>query len=555
MKLINKSWVALLVVGFFASCDLDLQDDPNAVTPDNASVELLMNNVFIEFAETCNEMTFATQEYVRLTAMDGSPFYDNNLGPESFDFLWSQAYSTLLPDMEVVIRNSEAAGVTTYSGVAKVMKAYLLFALVDMFGDVPYSTALQGTDQLSPTLDDDEDVYAEALATLESAIADLSDPKGSAIKNDLYYGGNTEKWLKLANTLKLRYYVITRHVTPGALDAINAYANDLTTIITANADDFQFQYGSNRENPDSRHPYYTDGYENGGPSWYQSNYRMWTMFGEKNVEDPRLRYYYYRQDCDETDEDAFTLQCQAQPYPFHWPAGWPYCTASGDFGDPLLLYGGSWGRDQGDNSGIPPDDLKRTAFGIYPCGGKFDNDDCRDVSRSGTDGLKGRGIEPIVLACNVHFYFAEAKLVGGDNASARSFLESGIRLSIQKVLDFGASDAGSSDLVPSQGEVNAYVAEVLSLYDAAASTDDKLDVIMKEAWLANQGQGLEAYNGYRRTCKPSGMQLSLEVNPGPFPRTLWYPASVVNRNENIDQKPDLTGKVFWDANPNGCELQ
>lgn len=547
MKLINKSWVALLVVAFLAACDLDLQDNPNAVTPDNAQTDLVLNNVFIEFAQTCNEMTGVTMDYTRLSPMTGSPFYENAYGPESFDFLWSQAYSTLIPDMDLVIKNSDQAGTTVPAGVTRILKAYLLFSLVDMFGDVPLSEA-NTPGILSPKLDNDEDVYATALALLDQAVANLSAPSGT-LKWDPYYGGNVSKWLKLAKTLKFRYYLTTRLVTPGALDAINA--TDPSTIITSNADDFTFKYGSNRENPDSRHPYYTDGYENGGPGWYQSNYRMWTMFGEKNVEDPRLRYYYYRQDCDETNEDFFTLGCQAQPYPFHWPAGWPYCTASGDYGDPLQLYGGYWGRDHGDNSGIPPDDLKRTAWGIYPCGGKFDNDDCRDVSRAGADGLKGAGIEPIVLACNVHFMYSEAKWAAGDLAGAKTFLESGVRLSIQKVLDFGAADAGSSPLVPSAGEVDGYVAEVLALYDAA-DVDGKLDVIMKEAWLAMQSQGVEALNAYRRTCKPTGMQWSLDANPGPFPRSMWYPASFVNRNENVDQKPNLTGKVFWDAA--GCEL-
>jgi hypothetical protein len=78
---------------------------------------------------------------------------------------------------------------------------------------------------------------------------------------------------------------------------------------------------------------------------------------------------------------------------------------------------------------------------------------------------------------------------------------------------------------------------------------------MKEYWLASHANGIEAYNGYRRTCKPTGMQLSLEASPGAFPRSFWYPASFVNRNENVEQKGNVEGKVFWDANPAGCTLQ
>ncbi len=554
MKFKYKIWASLLVVGLFSACDLDLLDDPNAVTPDNASAELLMNNVFIEFAQTVYTMTNVTQDYVRLSPMTGSELYNDAYGPEGYDFTWSQAYSTLFPDLNLVIERSTEAGITTYSGVAKVLKAYLMFSLVDMFGDIPYSDAFQGTDKLSPALDDDEAVYTAAFELLNSAIADLSDPKGAAITSDLYYNGSIPKWLKLANTLKLRYYLTTRFVNPNALTEINNLAADPTKIISLTADDFDFHYGFNREAPDSRHPYYSDGYEDGGPGWYQSNYRMWTMFGEKETEDPRIRYYYYRQDCSEDGEDFFTLGCQAQPYPFHWPEGWPFCTASSDFGDPNQEYGGYWGRDHGDDSGIPPDDLKRTAWGIYPAGGKFDNDKCGDVSHLGTDGLKGRGILPILLASNVHFMISEAKLAGGDVAAAHTSLEAGVRESIKKVMAFGAADAAGSPLIPAAAQIDAYVAEVLALYDAAADNEAKLNVIIKEAWLAMQEQGLEAYNAYRRTCKPEGMQWSLEANPGNFPRSVWYPASLVNRNENVDQKPNLDVKVFWDANPNGCIL-
>lgn len=539
-----------MVVWIVSSCDLDLLDNPNAVTPDNASVELLMNNVFIELGETFNEVVQQTSPYVRQTTMQGSKYYSFADGPESFDFLWAQLYSTMLPDINTVIDGATAAGTPGYSGVAKVIKAFVLFTLVDLFGDVPYSDALQGTDKLSPQLDDDAAVYSEALNILNSGIEDLTNtPAAYRLTNDLFYGGDPAKWLKLANTLKLRYYLNTRLVNNNALAEINTIVAG-GNYITARADDFQYNYGTNRANPDSRHPQYADGYESGGPALYLSNYMMWAMFGEKETEDPRLRYYFYRQDCDESDENTFTLPCQLYPYPFHWPDGWPFCTATSDFGDPNQEYAGYWGRDHGDDSGIPPDDLKKTAVGVYPAGGKFDADNCAQVSNGGTDGLRGAGIEPIILASYVQFMLAEAYHAGGDVAAARTALEAGVRESIGKTMAFGAADANAA-YIPTSDQINAYVDEVLAAYDGA-DNDGKLQVIMKEYWLASWGNGLEAYNGYRRTCKPAGMQLSLEASPGAFPRSFWYPASFVNRNENVDQKANVEVKVFWDAN--SCSL-
>ncbi|MGB3545707.1 MAG: hypothetical protein WBA17_01965, partial [Saprospiraceae bacterium] len=309
------------------------------------------------------------------------------------------------------------------------------------------------------------------------------------------------------------------------------------------------QYGSTRANPDSRHPYYSDGYEANGPSVYMSNYMMWFMFADKPVEDPRLRYYFYRQDCDETDEDLFTLQCVTFPYPDHYPQGLPWCTASSDFGDPLDNYGGYWGRDHGDDDGIPPDDLKRTAWGQYPVGGLYDANQCDDVSNQGVDGLRGAGIEPFLLSSFVEFLKAEAALTMGATGDPAAYLEAGMRESISKVRNFGALPAGiDPNLIPSDSIVEEYIETVMDEFNGG-DDDLKMQIIAEEFYIAAHGSGLNIYNLYRRTGKPRGFQPVREQNAGPFPRTFWYPTNYVNRNSNASQRPDLTTQVFWDTNP------
>ena len=552
MKYIVK--IFLITGLFFASgCSLleldDKLDNPNAVTPDNAEIALVMNNVMLEFVEFVDEASNQTMPYVRMTAMDGGDRYDNQDGPSSFDFLWYKAYADLMPDINLIIETADAEGFTVYAGIAKTMKAYILFTLVDLFGDIPYSEAFAGTENTSPKADPGADVYNAGLALLDAALNDMKSPVGS-VTNDLYYGSSAAAWIKLINTLKLRYYVNTKLVNQGTGSNVKSLID--AGIISEIADDFQFKYGSNRANPDSRHPYYTDGYETGGPGWYMSNYYMWLFFGEKNTEDPRLRYYFYRQDCDETNEDFFTLDCQAGPYPSHWPDGYPFCTASSQWGDPNDKYSGYWGRDHGNDDGIPPDDLKRTAWGLYPAGGKFDADNCGQVSNSGTDGGRGAGIQPIMLASWVYFMRAEAALTMNTGEDARAMLENGVRKSIEKVKGFSSISDVDPAFEPTSDQVEAYVSEVLSSFDAASSVEDKMQVVMKEYLLALHGNGIEAYNGYRRTCKPAGMQPVREAQPGPFARSFWYPASYVNRNANATQKANVAQPVFWDTNQEGC---
>ena len=546
----NKLGTLLLVLLGLTACNLFELDeflvDPVNVSPENSEVSLVMNSAQISFTTFVDEVSDETSPYVRLVAMQDGTRYQNQDSPTSFDFLWSTAYAGLIPDLDLVINQSDAGGFTFIAGAARVMKAYVLYTLVDLFGDVPYSNAQQGIENPSPVADDDEAVYLAADAILDQAISDLSSPVGS-FSSDLYYGGDDEKWLALANTLKLRRAVQTRLVNSNAASTIEDILAT-GTIIDETSEDFQWEYGTTDAAPDSRHPQYSDDYM-AAPGGYMSNYYMWLFFGEKSVLDPRLRYYFYRQDCDETNEDAFTLDCVAAPYPAHWERGYPFCTASGEQGDPSGFYSGYWGRDHGNADGIPPDGQKRTVWGLYPVGGKFDANNCASVQNNGTDGARGAGIQPIFLASFTHFLLAEAALTLDVEGDPLEYLEAGVRLSIDKVRGF-SSRAPIDSLAPDDDAVDAYVNTVANLYNAANTDGERLNVIVKEYFLALHGQGLEAYNAYRRTGKPVGLQPTEEANPGTFPRTFWYPANYVNRNESAVQRTlPLSDKVFWDNNP------
>ena len=103
--------------------------------------------------------------------------------------------------------------------------------------------------------------------------------------------------------------------------------------------------------------------------------------------------------------------------------------------------------------------------------------------------------------------------------------------------------------VPTTAAIQKYVDKVLQLYDAATNNDDRLNVIIKEYYLALWGNGVEAYNNYRRTGMPKNLQPNLNPSPGPFLRSLIYPAVFATRNNNVTQKAATNVKVFWDTNP------
>jgi hypothetical protein len=63
------------------------------------------------------------------------------------------------------------------------------------------------------------------------------------------------------------------------------------------------------------------------------------------------------------------------------------------------------------------------------------------------------------------------------------------------------------------------------------------------------GNGIDAFNTYRRTGKPENLQGGLISNIGKAYRSFTYPSQYVTRNANATQKPDNAVQVFWDNNP------
>ncbi|MFQ5445821.1 MAG: hypothetical protein ACE5FF_02710, partial [Saprospiraceae bacterium] len=102
MKILLKI-SAIFLLFFMSACDsteLNLQDNPNAVTADNADIELFYNAVELRFKSFFNSATSLTMPIVRMMAMTGGNQYDNQYVPESFNGIWGVAYEQLLPDMD-----------------------------------------------------------------------------------------------------------------------------------------------------------------------------------------------------------------------------------------------------------------------------------------------------------------------------------------------------------------------------------------------------------------------------------------------------------------------
>jgi hypothetical protein len=559
MKNIAK-FLAAGFVFFLSACSLtDLEgnlDNPNEVGVEAVDLNLLNNKIQADFGEFFSLANDPAMDFSRMTALTGGNTYDRSFEAQDFDDIWERGYQDVLISIETLLgRTDGTPALAIYSGTGRVLKAYTLLTLVDLFGDVPYSQALKGTDgaaNFNPGVDGGRSIYDAAIAMLDEANTLLATAPAATGFRDIFYSGDRVKWNALANTLKLKAYMNLRLTDNTAAAKITALLG--SDLIDTDAEEFTYKYGTATLPARSRHPLYRQmyGVATGEVTGYINNQYMNICYKQKGVEDPRWRYYFYRQVGSinrALNDDSESVPCIISPFPSHYPTGMAFCAF-----DP-----GFYGREHGNADGIPPDANALTCFGVYPAGGRPDLNDGDDNYLGLTiqgQGANGGGIEPIWMASFTDFLKAEAALtVAGAGGDAAALIASGISKSIARVKAFGAA---KGQVVPDNliADEAAYQAAVAAAF-AAGTDDDKLNVYAKEFYIAAWGNGIETYNLYRRTQKPGvqDMQPMRNANPGKFMYSLIYPANFVTLNSSTDQKViTAVNKVFWDNNPDNLSF-
>lgn len=526
IKYINLSIISsLLLVGCEVN-NFDLQDNPNVLTPESADPEFLLNELQYLFQDIMQDMIVNTDDIMRYESMTDT--YSDVVEANVLNVEWERFYEALLVSGTI---NDQAAiddNLLFHNAINKLLMGYLTVTMVDYVGNIPFTQSAKPEEFLNPLLDSGIDLYKMVLTDIDQAIVDI-DAATFDVSSDLFYNSNKDSWKAFANSFKLRLLIQARMASndlniTNLEGEINALIN--SDIIDSASEDFVYAFAAVEE-PESRHPYFRRAYINGF-SQYIGNYFMFMLKDSKSISDPRIRYYLYRQ----SDIDPFS--------------GPPYLACQGD---PIVdfCYVGDhyWGLDHGEDRTGRGDNLLRTAYGIYPGGGAFDEDQFEGTPN--TNNLGGAGFLPILTTSNMKFLMAESALTLGTTGDPLVLLEEAIRASMSKVLSFGDV---SSTFAADMTDVNDYVAEVINNYNAASSNEEKLDVIITEYYLATFGNSIEAYNAYRRTGYPSNIQIPIDNDTPTFPRSFRYAEDAVNLNTSISQKP-ITDKVFWDKNPDG----
>lgn len=129
-------------------------------------------------------------------------------------YQWYSTYVSALPALQTIIKESNTAGTIDLQAVARIWKAFVFHRTTDYFGPIPYSKI--GLDSTVVPYDAQKDIYYGLLQELTEAATDLKnnlsgDSFGS---QDMIYSGDNSKWVKFANSLRLRLAMRISKVEP-----------------------------------------------------------------------------------------------------------------------------------------------------------------------------------------------------------------------------------------------------------------------------------------------------------------------------------------------------
>ncbi|MCC5913193.1 MAG: SusD/RagB family nutrient-binding outer membrane lipoprotein [Balneolaceae bacterium] len=235
----------LMVVG--CSDWLDINEDPN--NPTNAPIEGLMYNTTFETTRNTNRVGGTTSFFVQHLASPNPGGASDTHDSASYGTAWSQLYFNIT-NLRDLIDEAEEINAPHYAGVARIMKAYNLSLLVNMFGDVPYSEGFSA-ENLQPAYDSSEDVYDVIQQAIATGLTELQASESSASPggDDMIFGGDLASWLRTGYALQAR---ILNHYSKLPSYNPEAVLESVDNAFASNDEDFEMAYfdeGTATENP------------------------------------------------------------------------------------------------------------------------------------------------------------------------------------------------------------------------------------------------------------------------------------------------------------------
>ncbi len=562
---INKL-IALCIVAFVVTvsgCKKFLDVNENENDPTKVPVSILLTGAQLQLGHVLgfgndifNSLGDGITVYMhQQTTREEADNYDVKGNDGIIETPWAKFHS-LIADLDVIIKQGAEEERFKYVGIAKITKAFAFSQMVDLWGDIPFTEYNKFKEGISqPAFDDDAAIYPQLFAMIDEGVADINNPAvNSSVPgtDDVIYSGNMTRWIKAANTIKLKMYTQVRKVQNVSTQVAALLATPANLI---NSRDEMFVVPFGTALLTDRHPGFydyvaTQRTQHVSPWFYEILKGINPIYSGNP--DPRMPYYIYNQ-----------IKANGNT-----PATTEY--RDGAF---VSIYFGSIGpnRNASQQNGI-------SLFGIYPVGGRYDDGNGGVASAS-----SGTGAAPQRMITYADRLYLEAELVnaGVIPGDARDLFSKAMAASFAQV-DYvitqyvKPTQTGIPQLMGANGTsptaaVTTYMNNVLALYDAG-NTATKLEHIMTQKWLSSVGSSNDQYTDYRRTGYPilfdpqnpahaPGGRVQPPINGNPFvipqpsvpvQRTNNFPLSLpwaqteldLNGNAPAQKVPD-TYKIFW----------
>ena len=217
MKLIFKRLILVtFLAAVFGACKkqlLDINTSPNDPTTASATPDLVLSAALQNTAAQYSNPT-ADARFAFAGLWMGHISYSGNyaIATENISYAITNNFAAgafgniydILEDFDFVEKKGAETGNNFYRGIGMLMKAYNFQTLVDLYGNIPYTEALQGTVISKPKYDDAKAIYDDLAKKMDTAIALLKTAVSGSIAGDVMFAGNAPNWVKFANTVKLR---------------------------------------------------------------------------------------------------------------------------------------------------------------------------------------------------------------------------------------------------------------------------------------------------------------------------------------------------------------
>lgn len=162
------------------------------------------------------------------------------------DNLWNNLFRDVMGNLEtargVIELDAERDAATKKNqyAIIDLIEVYTFQILVDTFGDIPYSEALDPSIVL-PKYDDDAAIYPQLITRLDAALANLDENAGTFESGDILLGGDIAAWKLFGNSLKVKLGINLADVSP-ALARSTIESAVTAGVITENTNNQTFNY-------------------------------------------------------------------------------------------------------------------------------------------------------------------------------------------------------------------------------------------------------------------------------------------------------------------------